>query len=279
MNNDIEHPREPRNNRALAGLILLGIGAVLLLKQFNFFFFAHDLTVWPLWLVFGGAVIGARSHFNKPGAAILMLLGIVLLITENINNSEDFVWPLAIIAIGLWLILRKRNHFDKTQFKNDYKDIQDWSKTAGQLAAELVVDYTTPPDYTTSATPPPNQDYSNKPPVGDDFLDTVSVFGSVKKIILSKNFKGGEIVNIFGGAELDFTQADINGRIIIDITQLFGSTKIIVPSHWQIVSDIAAVFSGIDDKRMRSTAPTGSEKVLVLKGVSIFAGVDIRSYY
>jgi predicted membrane protein len=109
-------------------------------------------------------------------------------------------------------------------------------------------------------------------------LDTVSVFGSVKKTVLSKNFRGGEIVNVFGGAELDFTQADINGKVIIDITQIFGGVKMIVPPHWQVVPDIAAVFAGIEDKRMKSTASVGSEKVLVLKGVSIFAGVDIRSY-
>ena len=85
-------------------------------------------------------------------------------------------------------------------------------------------------------------------------------------------------MNIFGGAELDLTQADINGRVVLDITQIFGGTKIVVPSNWQVVSDIAAVFASVDDKRIRSTAASGSEKILVLKGVSIFAGIDIRSY-
>lgn len=115
-------------------------------------------------------------------------------------------------------------------------------------------------------------------PTGDDHLDALSIFGGVKKIIFSKNFQGGEIVNIFGGAELDFTQADINGRVYVDITQLFGGTKIIVPAHWMVISDMAAVFAGVDDKRIRTSAPLDSNKVLVLKGISIFAGVDIRSY-
>jgi predicted membrane protein len=85
-------------------------------------------------------------------------------------------------------------------------------------------------------------------------------------------------VNIFGGAEVDFTQADINGRIIIDITQIFGGTKIIVPSNWQVVSDMAAVFASVDDKRIKTTVNGDSNKILVLKGVSIFAGVEVRSY-
>src|SRR6185437_3714800 len=142
--------------------------------------------------------------------------------------------------------------------------------------AEPVVDYTSPSSSSSaSSAVPPVGGYG---PTGDDYLDAVSVFGGVKKTILSKNFKGGEIVNIFGGAELDFTQADINGRVIIDITQIFGGTKIIVPSHWQVVPDLAAVFAAIDDKRLKMTAAPNSDKILVLKGVSIFAGVDVRSF-
>lgn len=113
---------------------------------------------------------------------------------------------------------------------------------------------------------------------GDDYLDAVSVFGGVKKTILSKTFKGGDIVNVFGGAEIDLTMADIEGKVVIDITQIFGGTKIIVPSHWQVVSNLSAVFAGVDDKRLRKTGSGDDNKILVLEGVSIFAGVDIRSY-
>jgi hypothetical protein len=37
MNNDIVHPNNPRNGKALAGIILLAIGAILLVKQLDFF--------------------------------------------------------------------------------------------------------------------------------------------------------------------------------------------------------------------------------------------------
>jgi predicted membrane protein len=77
----------------------------------------------------------------------------------------------------------------------------------------------------------------------------------VKRTILSKDFKGGDIVNIFGGTDLDLTQADINGRVVIDITQLFGGIKLIIPPHWQVTSDVAAVFSNVDDKRRSMGTP------------------------
>jgi predicted membrane protein len=269
MNNDIGHPNNPRNGKAIAGIILLVVGGVLLLQQFNFLFIPDGLVLWPLWLIGWGLFIASRSNFSKPSSFILVAIGVVFLIDKNFHGADHIVWPMLLIGFGLWMILRRRgqmgNHWGK-----HYEGNWDRNNQKSQNPNEPVV------DYTTSSVPPQNS--SGFPPSGDDYLDAVSVFGNVKKTILSKDFKGGEIVNIFGGAELNFTQADINGRVIIDITQLFGGTKIIVPPHWQVVSDIAAVFAGIDDKRMKMTAPANSDKILVLKGVSIFAGVDVRSY-
>jgi len=274
MNNDIVTPNNPRNGKALAGIILLAVGAMLLIKQLDFFFVPGWLFSWPMWLVGWGLFIGAKTNFHKPSSFLLILLGIVFLINENFDRADRVVWPIAIIGFGLWLILRRHSHFDKTQWNKDNK----WGSAAytPPIAGEPVVDYAGGQDYTAIKEPVnPSAGYKH---TGDDYLDTVSVFGSVKKTILSKQFKGGEIVNIFGGAELDFTQADIQGKVIIDITQIFGGVKMIVPPHWQVVPDIAAVFAGIEDKRMKSTATVGSEKILVLKGVSIFAGVDVRSF-
>ena len=98
------------------------------------------------------------------------------------------------------------------------------------------------------------------------------------KNILSKDFQGGEVINIFGGTELNFTQADISGKVYIDVTQLFGGIKLIVPPHWQVTSDMAAIFAGIDDKRRPGMNALDPDKILVLKGTSIFAGVEIRSF-
>jgi predicted membrane protein len=274
MNNDIVHPNNPRNGKALAGIILLAVGAMLLIRQLDFFFVPGWLFSWPMWLIGWGLFIGAKTNFHKPSSFLLILLGIVFLINENFDNASRIVWPLAIIGFGLWLILRRHSHFDKDKWKNENNAAWDWNNKAAKMPDAPIVDYTIDPSA--SAVPP--IDPASYKPTGDDYLDTVSVFGSVKKIILSKNFRGGEIVNIFGGAELDFTQADIQGKVIIDITQIFGGVKMIVPPHWQVVPDIAAVFAGIEDKRMKSTATIGSEKILILKGVSIFAGVDIRSY-
>jgi predicted membrane protein len=275
MTNDIEQQKNPRNGKALAGIVLLVVGMVLLIHQFDFFFFPHWLFTWPMWLIFWGLFIGARSNFHKPGSFILLGLGVVFLFTENLHNSGDVVWPLFIIAFGLWMILRRHNPYDKDkQYWNaKYGHKWDWRAQTGTNPNNPPVS-----DATYTEVPPQGSSSSSFRPSGDDYIDAVSVFGGIKKVVLSKDFKCGDIVNIFGGAELDFMQADINGRVFIDITQIFGGVKIIVPSNWQVVSDIAAVFASVDDKRIKTAAGLSSDKILVLKGVSMFAGIDIRSY-
>jgi|SRR6185312_3538447 len=286
MNNDIDHKHNQRNGKAVAGIILLVIGALLLIRQFDDFFIPNWLFSGPMWLIYIGLFIGAKSNFQKPSSLLIIALGVILLINNNFSGASHVMWPLGIIGLGLWLILRRHNTGGNGYGKNRYAYKWDWQNPVDQgpaaqdpaNPAEPVVDYTSSPSSSSassSAVPPAGGGYG---PTGDDYLDAVSVFGGVKKTILSKDFKGGEIVNIFGGAELDFTQADINGRVIIDITQIFGGTKIIVPSHWQVVPDLAAVFAAIDDKRLKMTAAPNSDKILVLKGVSIFAGVDVRSF-
>jgi hypothetical protein len=111
-------------------------------------------------------------------------------------------------------------------------------------------------------------------------LDSVNIFGGLKKNIISKDFQGGEIVTIFGGSELNLTQADVTGRITLEVTQIFGGIKLIVPPHWRIQSEeLVSIFGGVDDKRPILANPTYDEhRVLVLRGTNIFGGIDIKSY-
>ena len=112
----------------------------------------------------------------------------------------------------------------------------------------------------------------------DDYIDTTSIFGGTKKNILTKDFKGGDVVNVFGGTELNLTQADINGTAILELTTIFGGTKLIVPSNWSVKSEAVTIFGGIEDKRQLPPSLDQPEKILLLKGTVIFGGIDIKSF-
>ena len=54
-------------------------------------------------------------------------------------------------------------------------------------------------------------------PNAEDYIQSTAVFSGIKKTILSKDFKGGKVSNIFGSTELDFTNAHLTGTALLDI--------------------------------------------------------------
>src|ERR1700743_315370 len=113
----------------------------------------------------------------------------------------------------------------------------------------------------------------------EDYLDSTIIFGEVKKTIISKNFKGGKIRNVFGSTKLDFTYAAIAGVVIIDLSQLFGEVKLAVPNDWHVETDVTHFCSLTDDKRRDLSQSRGSGKVLVITGISGFAAVEVRNNF
>ncbi|MDB5154994.1 MAG: hypothetical protein JWR54_3745 [Mucilaginibacter sp.] len=114
-------------------------------------------------------------------------------------------------------------------------------------------------------------------PSSEDHLHVSAIFSGIKKTILSKDFKGGKINNLFGSTELDFTHADLTGAAILDISQAFGETTITVPNDWRIETDLSQLFAVVDDYRNNVYQTKKSDKVLVLKGGSVCASVEIQN--
>ncbi len=260
--NNLHHNPSKFSGKIIAGFILTAIGLSLLFQQLDWFFFPSWLFSWPMILIIVGLVKRANNRSNSSWL-ILIVVGCLFLV-EKIFPSQNVVhlgWPVIIIAAGLWMIFRRNYNFNPTQSFQKESFAND--------------DFLNPQPATTE--PLLQTDQTQTVP-GEDYLSSFSIFSAAKKNILSKSFKGGEVVNVFGGTDLDFSHADINGQVIIDVVQLFGGTKLIVPPHWQVVADIAQIFGGVNDKRIPHADVAASGKVLVLKGVSIFGGVDIKSF-
>ena len=85
-------------------------------------------------------------------------------------------------------------------------------------------------------------------------------------------------MNIFGGTELDLSQADLSGVAVIDLTTIFGGTKLLIPSNWSVKSEAVTIFGGIEDKRRMQATIEVPQKTLLLRGTVIFGGIDIKSF-
>lgn len=222
-----------------AGFILLLVGGVLLARQLGVIF-PEWLIRWEMILVVVGLFVGIKSRFQNFGWLILVGIGAFFMLNDYYPAMRSFIWPAVIIGVGLLIILRP--HRPKKNFIMEEQPVI----TEGSAMKE-------------------------------DVLDVACVFGSTRKLVLSKNFKGGEVVCVFGGAELDLTQADFANVIKVELVAIFGGLKMKVPANWEIRSETAAVFGGIDDKRDVAVI-ANPEKTIFLEGTVIFGGVEITSY-
>jgi predicted membrane protein len=248
IDNDQQPVQHRRHGGLVIGLALLLIGVGWLMRQMSFPF-PDWVFSWEMILIVVGLAIGVKNNFRDAGWFILILIGGIFLIRDIFPflTFSHYFWPIVLILFGVFLIFRPRRRF--------------WGKWQ---------DYTQGKDYSQGTT-------GIETISSEDYLDYTAAFGGLKKNILSKNFKGGDVTTIFGGTELNFMQADIQGRATLDATQVFGGTKLIIPAHWEVKSDMTTIFGGIDDKRMPS-ANVDHSKVLELHGTSIFGGIEIVSY-
>jgi predicted membrane protein len=246
-------PDQWSKGRVWGGAVIVAVGTILIAREAG-----ADIPRWltsgPMFLIALGAFLGARSSFRNFYWCIPVIIGVALIVDREFWRLDirPFIWPAIIVLIGLVMIFRPRRK-DTNQWGDWQKDWnKDWQKA--------------------------NVEAGNASAVGEmDTIESVTVFGSNKKNILSKNFRGGEVVNFFGGTELNLSQADINGPVMLELTQVFGGSKLIVPANWRIQSELVSVFGGVDDKRMLqpNIDPT---KVLVLKGTNVFGGLEIKSF-
>jgi predicted membrane protein len=116
-----------------------------------------------------------------------------------------------------------------------------------------------------------------------DVLEAVAIFGGTERRIKSQTFKGGRATSIFGGVELDFRDANIDGdEATLDINCIFGGVEIRVPETWNVHSRSIPVLGGYSDKTGPSSSapqdPSGPKrKTLIVTGTVIFGGVEIAN--
>jgi predicted membrane protein len=298
--------------RLWAGLFLLLIGGVLLLDQMGFPL-PDWLFSWHVLLIAIGLFLGLRHNFRGGAWLILILVGSCFLIQDFYPKTElrRFIAPCVLIFIGFVIMFRPRNRWRKDYWKDEWKDNMrqqmhekwrhhQWDKRhwdrrwcpPGGFGGPTQTSAIDPNAQQQPAptSPPPNDQPgpdTNGPdangPAGngyyssEDYIDTTSIFGGIHKKVVSKNFRGGDIVTFLGGSEIDLSQAEIIGTARLDITQVMGGTKIIVPAHWEVRSEVTALFAGFEDKRQQP-AMINPGKVLIIDGTSIFGGIELKNY-
>jgi predicted membrane protein len=252
MENNQNPIKQNNGSNIIGGLILIGVGVTLVLRQMEFPF-PSWLFTWPMILILVGFYSGVKHNFRNNSWIIISGIGVFFLLDKFIPGITlaPFFWPIIIIAAGILFILRPAGMRENNWgFKKRGMQGSNWQAYGSSTGADST-----------------------------DFLNIHSVFSGVQRSVLSKNFQGGRVSCVFGGAEIDLTQADINGSVELKMEAVFGGIKLIVPAHWQVINQIDGIFHGVDDKRRaQAGAYDNINKTLVLKGSAVFGGIEIRSF-
>jgi predicted membrane protein len=102
-----------------------------------------------------------------------------------------------------------------------------------------------------------------------------AIFSGFKRRIDAQDFKGGDIVALFGGVHLDLRHAAISGdRASIDVNAMFGGIDIRVPENWLVTMKGVGIFGAFEDKTIRPRPdPNVKSPELVITGTGVFAGI------
>ncbi len=235
--------RRQKMKKYAFGFVVVLAGALLLAFNFDILPYAwkHVIFSWQMLLI----VIGVISIFGNdswlPGL-ILITIGGFFIIPEIFVMHISFTrifWPLILIIIGI-LILSKRGMHGRWRHHFEHTD------------ATIT---------------------------GDGYINETNIFSGSKHRVNNQVFKGGRVSNIFGGTEIDLTQATLpEGQTELTIECIFGGVTLIVPADWKVVLNINAIMGGFSDKRLVIKEATDPNKVLIIRGSAIFGGGEIKSY-
>ncbi|HKW99518.1 MAG TPA: DUF5668 domain-containing protein [Bryobacteraceae bacterium] len=224
----------------VAGALIALIGVILLLQQTNLFDARYLLRFWPLAVV----LYGLLKLFQGYGWAgrvwgVLLIVAGTLLQLDQLNILHVGFWNLfwPLILIGVGLTM-----------------------LFGTLEAKR------------GRWPPP---VNSAGPVLNEF----AVFGGGERRFGGAEFEGGQMNAIFGGFKVDLKQASMKGnQADLEFNAIFGGGEILVPESWNVVMRGLGIFGGYSDSsRHPKTDDPASVKTLVVRGVAMFGGVEVKN--
>lgn len=240
--------RTNKGKKMVLGIIILLIGVVFLADNLGVLTpNVKDIIIsWPMLLVAIGLINIFGRHSFVSGT-ILILIGVFFLLPNIFclpHNFTRLFWPLLLIAAGILIITRHNRGFrHKDNFHAKFK-----------------------------------QAFTYKDDSGEGYIDEVNVFGGSKHHVHDDQFKGGKIVCIFGGAEIDLSHAKLaEGKNILEIITIFGGAEIRIPSDWNVRVEVVSILGGFSDKRSINPESFNKNSELIIKGVAIFGGGEIKS--
>ena len=119
--------------------------------------------------------------------------------------------------------------------------------------------------------------------VPDGASNLFAILGESKRTVENESFRGAHMTALLGGCLLDLRQATLapGEPAVVDVFGFMAGLEIVVPSGWNVVSDVAPILGAVEDKRLPPLAPDvplgGVAPRLSIRGLVILGGLTIKS--
>jgi len=233
--------RHSGTSRIILGILLIGLGAMVLLRSAGVLppHVENILFSWQMLLIALGAVFMTRHHNRLFGLALILIGGFFML-----NEFANLPFNMQQLFWAFLFIL------------------------LGLLIFFRAIRHPFHPVYSREVTPD-----------SLDYIDEVNIFSGSDQRVVTQSFKGGQLTNIFGGSNYDFSDAQLEeGNNVLDIVSVFGGFKLIVPPDWNIKVEVTSILGGVSDKRTKLREGTNPSRILIIKGVAVFGGGEIKNF-
>lgn len=285
---DSKHP----HGGLFVGILITAIGLIFLLDQMGVVPAGFVFRVfWPLVLIW----LGLHATFKSgrfPGSfwgPLLILIGSLSLLNnfEITHVAIGRLWPLWIIFIGVWMLLRASGYIDWPPrrppgppggaggpFRRD-----DWWATRVDPTKQSWNEPSAhdPATGNASSVSPP-ADQATRVEDVDETFEQITILWGFKRRVTSQNFRYAKISTVLGGFQVDFTHAGMAGReALIYVESIFGGGEIRIPETWSVKIEASAIAGAIVDETYRRPDASAPTKRLVVRGTAVFGGVVIKN--
>ena len=220
----------------LWGVVLIIIGLIIGLNALG----VANINIffkgwWTLFIIIP-SFIGLFKEESKTWNIIWLVIGIVLLLCSQGILQFSMIGKLIIpfVLVMIGLSLIFKDMFQK-KIKDNIKKINDQTINNEQYCA---------------------------------------TFGGIKNSFKGEEFKGANIDSIFGGVEIDLSEAIIKQDQVINANAIFGGIDIKVPNAVNIKIKTTPIFGGVSNKKKNEY--NESLPTIYINAFCMFGGVDIK---
>ncbi len=189
----------------------------------------------------------ASSVFSSWWALAIIIVG---LYAWN-GNQKNWFGPMIIVLVGVVLLLDQLNVFTKSAW-NFF-----WPVAIILVGGRIILGRSWSPSVKQETGGP----------------DASVLFSGIERKV-SGHFEKGNVSAWFGGVKMDMRDANFATQSTLNISSGFGGVEVWLPKDVHVVSKLAAILGGTDDKTSPST---DAKKTLTITGSAMFGGISLRN--